>query len=260
MAGLAQIDWNVNDATRIGLLDALERVKNAACGAQALGACALDDATRRRDAEAGISSNRRGRGVAAQVGLARSESHHSGQVHLGLAKNLRAELPNTLARLQDGTLSEWRATLIARETAHLSPTHRGNIDAALCKDPKTLHGWGNRRIVAEAKKLAYELDPRAVVERNARAHSERRISCRPAPDSMAYLTALVPMTQGVAALAAVKKAAVSILGQDGGDPQQRSLSQIEADVLIERLTGQTHADAVPLTVNLVLSDRALLTN
>ena len=77
---------------------------------------------------------------------------------------------------------------------------------------------------------------------------------------MAYLTALVPMTQGVAALAAVKKAAVSILGQDGGDPQQRSLSQIEADVLIERLTGQTHADAVPLTVNLVLSDRALLTN
>ena len=37
-------------------------------------------------------------------------------------------------------------------------------------------------------------------------------------------------------------------------------SQIEADVLIERLTGQTHADAVPLTVNLVLSDRALLTN
>lgn len=260
VAGLAQIDWNVNDATRIGLLDALERVKNAACGAQALGACALDDATRRRDAEAGISSNRRGRGVAAQVGLARSESHHSGQVHLGLAKNLRAELPNTLARLQDGTLSEWRATLIARETAHLSPTHRGNIDAALCKDPKTLHGWGNRRIVAEAKKLAYELDPRAVVERNARAHSERRISCRPAPDSMAYLTALVPMTQGVAALAAVKKAAVSILGQDGGDPQQRSLSQIEADVLIERLTGQTHADAVPLTVNLVLSDRALLTN
>ena len=140
VAGLAQIDWNVNAATRIGLLDALERVKNAACGAQALGACALDDATRRRDAEAGISSNRRGRGVAAQVGLARSESHHSGQVHLGLAKNLRAELPNTLARLQDGTLSEWRATLIARETAHLSPTHRGNIDAALCKDPKTLQG------------------------------------------------------------------------------------------------------------------------
>ncbi|HEY5854770.1 MAG TPA: HNH endonuclease, partial [Aldersonia sp.] len=96
VAGLAQIDWDVDDTTRIDLLDALERVKNAAAGAQALGACALDDATRRKDAAAGIASRLCGRGVAAQVGLARSESHYSGQVHLGLAKNLRAELPNTL--------------------------------------------------------------------------------------------------------------------------------------------------------------------
>ena len=255
MAGLAQIDWNVNDATRIGLLDALERVKNAACGAQAL-ACALDDATRRRDAEAEISSIRRGRGVAGKSGGAQ-RIPPPGQVHLGLAKNLRAELPNTLAGLQDGTLSEWRATLIARETAHLSPTDRGNIDAALCKDPKTLHGWGNRRIVAEAKKLAYQLDPTRSWNQ-CRAHSERRISCRPAPDSMAYLTALVPMTQGVAALAARKKAAVSILSQDAATPQRSSTrSKPTSSSNVSRRNPRRRR---PLTVNLVLSDRALPTN
>ena len=31
-----------------------------------------------------------------------------------------------------------------------------------------------------------------------------------------------------------------------------------ADTLVERITGQTRADAVPLAVNLVLSDQTLL--
>ena len=159
---------NVDDTTRIELLGALERVKNAACGAQALGRTRSTTPPAAKTPKPASPAIAAAAAVAAQLGLARSESHHAGHIHLDVAKTRRAELPNTLARLQDGTLSEWRATLIARETAHLSPIHRGNNDAALCKDPKTLQGWGNRRIVAETKKLASQLDPHAVVARNAR--------------------------------------------------------------------------------------------
>ena len=41
----------------------------------------------------------------------------------------------------------------------------------------------------------------------------------------------------------------------GGDPRGRG--QIMADTLVERVTGQASADAVPLLVNLVVSDGVL---
>ncbi len=38
----------------------------------------------------------------------------------------------------------------------------------------------------------------------------------------------------------------------------RTRGQVMADTLVERITGQTRADAVPIAVNLVVSDRTLL--
>ena len=77
------------------------------------------------------------------------------------------------------------------------------VDAELCADPGTLEGLGDRALVAAAKRVAYRLDPHAVVERARRAQCERRISVRPAPDTMAYLTALLPVAQAVAGYAAL---------------------------------------------------------
>jgi hypothetical protein len=71
------------------------------------------------------------------------------------------------------------------------------------------------------------------VNRHARAVSDRRVSVRPAPDAMTYLTALLPVQDGVAAYAALAAAAAS--ARAGGDP--RSRGQVMADELVARLTG-----------------------
>ena len=87
-----------------------------------------------------------------------------------------------------------------------------------------------------------------MAKRAARAHSERRVSLRPAPDTMTHLTALLPVAQGVAVLAALERAAAS--ARTEGD--ERGRGQVMADTLVERVTGQATAAAVPVEVQLVM--------
>jgi hypothetical protein len=109
--------------------------------------------------------------------------------------------------LEVGALSEWRATLIVQESACLDVEDRRTLDAELCSDLAELEGLGDTRIKAAAKSIAYRLDPQAIVDRAVRAESERTVTIRPAPDTMTYVTALLPMTQGVSVYAALRRAA-----------------------------------------------------
>ena len=113
---LATFRRDVTDAERIDQLRALEHLKAAAAAAQARITADLDASVRAAHAAAGIPAERQGRGVAAQVAFARQESPYKGGRHLGLAKALVGEMPYTLAVLEQGGISEWRATLLARET------------------------------------------------------------------------------------------------------------------------------------------------
>jgi hypothetical protein len=229
----------------------LERLKSAAAAAQARAAAALDAARRSSEAAAGVVAARRGRGVATEVALARRDSPARGSRHLGFAKALVHEMPHTLAALEHGVLSEWRATLIVRESACLDVEDRRVLDAELCGEPAGLHGVGDARVVAAAKAIAYRLDPHAVVERAAKAESERCVTIRPAPDTMTYLTALLPVATGVSVYAALRRQADTTF--DG-----RSRGQVMADTLAERVTGRSAATAPPIAVNLVMSDATLL--
>ncbi|MHA7198795.1 HNH endonuclease, partial [Arthrobacter alkaliphilus] len=88
-----------NSTELISQLRALEDLKSAAAAAQARIAVAFDAVQRGADAAAGIPVEERGRGVAAQVALARRESPSRGSRLLGLAKALVTEMPRTLAAL-----------------------------------------------------------------------------------------------------------------------------------------------------------------
>jgi hypothetical protein len=255
---LAQANGPANDAQRIDALRQLEQLKCAAEALQADLAADLDQSRRAAQAAAGVTAERQGRGVAAQVALARRESPHRGQRHLGLAKVLRDELPHTRAAFRAGRITEWKATLIARETACLSREHRQVVDAELAGDPDRLEAMGDGELDAEAKKLAYALDANAFVERRARAEADRRVTLRPAPDVMSQLSALLPVKDGVAVYAALKKAADTAIA--AGD--DRSRGQIMADTLVERVTtgagdGTGKDKGVGVMINLVISDRAL---
>ena len=112
---------------------------------------------------------RRGRGVASEIALARRDSPARGGRHLGFANALVHEMPHTLAALEAGVLSEWRATLIVRESACLPVEDRRALDAELCGDPAGLDGKGDAWVTTQAKAIAYRLDPQAVVDRAAHA-------------------------------------------------------------------------------------------
>jgi hypothetical protein len=71
---------------------------------------------------------------------------------------------------------------------------------------------------------------------------------------MTYLSGLLPVAQGVATYAALDRRASELMA--AGD--ERGRGQIMADTLVERVTGQATASAVPVEVNLVMPAGTLL--
>ena len=221
------------DGDRIELIAELERVKAAAAAAQArLAAAMADDATGRATTREGKAQAVRS--VAGQVGLARRIPPTRAQSMVGLARMLCADLPCTLHALTEGEISEWRATLIARETATLSAADRRSVDTALSGRVGQL---GDRAVAREARRLADQADPSSIARRVKQAEAERRVTVTPAPGpagcAMARLTATMPVAQAVAIYAGLRAQAESLRGQ--GDP--RGLGQIMSDQLFTHLTG-----------------------
>ncbi|GCD91065.1 HNH endonuclease signature motif containing protein [Nocardioides sp. LS1] len=257
---LEHADLPSSDEAIIDEIRAAERAKCLLEARQARLAAAFDRSQRRAQADRGLPADQRGRGIAEQVALARRESPHRGRQHLSLAKILDAgELPHTAAAFDGGHITEFRAMIIARETACLSLEDRLAVDRAIAGDPEALEGYSDRVVLAELHKLVCRLDPASVAARRRRAESERRVTLRPAPDTMAYLTVLLPVAQAVAAYAALKAAADSTIAT--GDPRGRG--QVMADTLVARTTGiRQHSPdgqpVVPVALGVTLSAEALL--
>ncbi|MFF2316687.1 HNH endonuclease [Arthrobacter sp. NPDC058097] len=264
---LAGIRMLADDAGLIDQLRDLEELKSAVAGLQARIAATFDARQRQNQAgtgpQAGLAmltaedlGKDRGKECrmdsAAQIALARGESPHRGGRLLGMARALVSEMPHTLAALETGQLNEERATLIVRETACLSAADRSAADEELAADTGTFKGAGTRAIVAAARAAAIRRDSRSVAQRASRAVSERSVSIRPAPDTMVYLTALLPVHEGIGVYTALTRHADSL--RAAGD--QRSRGQISADTLVEWTTG-TPGGISGVNVHLVMTDRTL---
>lgn len=244
------------DAERIDQLRRLEELKAAAAAAQARITVAFDRSQRAQQEESGVPAADVGTGVAAQVALARRDSPAKGSRHLGLAQALVHEMPCTLSALSSGLISEWRATLVVRETACLSRRHRTAVDAELATRPGGLGALGDAAVAGEARRIAYRLDPHAVTARARRAAGERRVTIRPAPDTTTFVTGVLPVVQGVAVYAELSRHAQVL--RSSGD--ERSRGQIMADTLVERITGQASPAHVAVEVNVVMSEQSLLSD
>lgn len=238
-------------AELIGIVGQLERLKNAAAAAQAKATVELREIREAEARGAGRNVNRVGASVAGEVGLARHESPHRASILVGLAGVLAAEMPHTMAAFSAGEVSEWRVTVLVRETACLSREHRTAVDAEL---GPTLATLSTREVAAEARKIAYRLDPHSVIGRIGKAEADRNVTIRPAADCMTRFSALLPVAQGVAAFAALTQAADA--ARAAGDA--RSRNQVMADTLVARVTGQETAEDVTVEVQVVITDDALL--
>ena len=252
----------LDDAARVDAIRALERLVCTATAAQAQLTADLDRSQRARQAEVGVPAARQGQGVAAQVARARRESPHGGRRHLALARVVAAELPHTWAAWRDGRVTEWTTTLVARETACLSLEDRLAVDALVAADADRLEAMGPREVASWVAAEASRLDPASVVARRRRAEGDRHVSLRPAPDTMTWFTALLPVKDGVGLFATLSRTADA--ARVSGDP--RSRGQVMADTLVARVHangeagGMTTDAPMPprVTLGLVMSDVALL--
>jgi len=251
VAELATLPFCADDGERIDAIVVLDMVVAAASAAQMSLMVEFADSQVAEQAARGVPAGRGGRGVADQIGLARKVGPSTASRQLSTARALTRELPHTFGLLAVGAVSAWVATIVVRESEVLDPPERARLDADLAAD---LPQMSPRQVEAAVRRRCIELDTGAVVRRSARARADRRVSIRPAPDTMAALTGLLPVEQGVAAWASLDAHARLLRGS--GDP--RSVDQIRADTLVERLTGQSTAGAVPVTIGLTMSTDALL--
>ncbi|XVX19306.1 DUF222 domain-containing protein [Actinomycetota bacterium] len=345
LAELGELAVPDSEAGCIDVVAALEALKGAAAAAQARATARLVTLRQSREEAAGVPAGEWGRGLGAEVALARRSSPSAGDRFVGMARALSAEMPATMGLLAAGEVSEWTATCLVRETAVLSVADRGEVDARLAG---VLAGLSTRQATGRARAIARELDQAALVERATRALSERRVWLRPKPDGMSLLSALLPMHEGVAVYAALRKAAGQVKagaapapadpakkpnpnqsspatagavtaeqagqtdqlahdnstgtakaapadpdahaeatvpaqaaepagpqgagaqpaaaadpadrdldGEREREPERRGLGQLMADLLVERLTGQAKAEAVPVEVSLVMPAESL---
>ncbi len=240
-----------NDAARIDRLIVLDRAKAAIAAAEALDMVAFADSQLTEQAALGVPAGRRGRGIADQIGLATKRSPVAASRRLGLVRTLVTEMPATLGVLARGEVSELAVGVAVGEAACLQPVDRSRVDAELAT---VVESMSVRQVEHAVRRRVIELDTAAVVRRAAKARADRYVSLRPAPYCMALLTALLPVEQGVAVDAALRQAGMT--AHAGGD--ERSLAQVKADTLVQRVTGQTSADGVSVEIGLVMTSDALL--
>ncbi len=270
LAWLAGLDGaGMPDADRIDLLSGLERITAGAAAAQVRVTTAFADSQLAgAETEAGgtLSESRQARvvrSIGSQVALARRQSPATGDRLLTVARALVEELPGTLDALTRGETTERRATLVARETAVLDHEERAVADQRL---GPLLAGMGDAATEQAARRIVQELDADAVVRRMRQAAASRRVSTRPAPDGMAYLTVLGPLAQVVSAFTALDRHATTVLtdGPQQPDargrrdtPDGRSRHQIMADAALRWLSGRGLGQPQPVEVTLVMDEDAL---
>lgn len=192
--------------------------------------------------------------VGAEVALARRIAPSQGRAFVSLARMLARELPHTRAAFEAGLLSERRAALVARHTACLSREHRARVDAEIAGDQQRLARQGDRELESRLRARAAELDAEAVVTQRRRAEGERRVSVRPATDSMAYVTAVLPIKEAVRVYAALRRIAVDAVGRGEATAEGPAM----ADALVERVTGAPLGSPVPLQLRLAMPLGTLL--
>ena len=242
----------VPDAVRINRIARLEKLKAATAALQAAESVRFAQSQAEAQMAVDIHPDKIGRGIADQLGLACHVSGFEAARRLGRARALWFDLPETYRLLSAGEINEYVASLAIAETRHLDAETRRQVDAKIAA--AGLSQMGPRSAASCARKHSYEADREGYVQRGRTEQKHRRVSLRPAPDTMSLLTGYLPAEQGVACLKSLRDHTDTL--KAGGD--QRCRDQIMADTLVERLTGQARAADVNAELQIMMPLDALL--
>ena len=244
----------------IDRIASLERLIATASSVLAAEEVAFAAAEKQRQLDAGVKPRDLGRGTAEQLGFARRMSPAAAARHLGFAVALHERLPQIANQFRSGDISEAQARIAVTRTSHLTDTDALLVDAGIAP---CMSGWNLAATEKAVDHAGYALDPHGFVDRARHASTERRVWTRPAPDSMTIVSALLPVAEGVAVYANLRRAADTLIGTgeagtDAVTTQPKTLGQAMADLLVTRCTGQTSAAAVPVEVRVTIGLESLL--
>ena len=126
---LARLVRDVGDAERVDQIRLLEELKSAAAAAQARVTADFHASQVRRQREQGLPERHLGRGRREPGRVWRSASRRRGHAVSSAGRaSSSPSCPRTFGELQAGRITEWRAQIVARETAWLSLEHRRQVD------------------------------------------------------------------------------------------------------------------------------------
>jgi hypothetical protein len=161
------------------------------------------------------------------------------------ADDLTTDHPHLLAALEQGVVPVWNARAVVAETRVLPPRLRREADARLAG---LLPGMSWGEATQAAARVVIDLDAQAAANRAEAARQERSVSVVPGRDGMAGLWANLPAEQTHACWQALDHQARGLKAD--GDP--RSLRHLMCDTLVERVTGLSRADQVPVRVDVAV--------
>ena len=170
---------------------------------------------------------------------------------MGLSRALVHEMPYAMAALAGGVIGERHAVAMVAATAVLSRGDRAEVDrrlGAVLGRPGVPGriGCGSGR--GRARRGVGGRPDEAAVR-------SRRVTVRPAPDGMAYLSVLGPVPDVVGAHAALLARSRAVVGgqcEEEG-PQGRGVGAVAADTALRLLSGRAVGEVTPVEVHLVMT-------
>jgi hypothetical protein len=150
---------------------------------------------------------------------------------------LSTQLPATLAALREGVVSPRHVRILISETACLDDDTRADVERRALRESHRSTGDFARLV----RRWCRRRDPATAAERRRTAFGERYVSYQPAPDGMAYFTALITATEAVAIDTRLDDAARSLhlRGDSRSFPQLRA--DVFTDVMLERISRDDRA-------------------
>ncbi|BBG04044.1 HNH endonuclease [Pseudonocardia autotrophica] len=194
------------------------------------------------------------RSIGAQIGLANRASPTVGRHRMCAARDLHDGLGRVRGLFAAGEVDGYRVSIVVAATAHLDAGERAEVDRRLGEHDIARLGVARLRNLVRA--LVAEVAPGKFGQRCRVARAGRRVTLRQAPDGMVDLRAHLPVEQGVACFAALRKAFDGV--QIAPEPLTRTRGQVMADTLVERVTGRVSAEHVDVEVQVVVPVEALL--
>ncbi|MFP7761239.1 DUF222 domain-containing protein [Marisediminicola sp. LYQ85] len=194
----------------------------------------VDEFRRHRELSLAAARDRSGmfgRALRAEVAAALSLPERTAETLMARARALVDDLPTTLARLRDGRFSERHAVIIADESMTLDAAERAEFEAQVLPLAERMRAGLFEKKARQIRELVHGA---GLAERHETARERREVLIEPGRDGMGWLSAHLPNE----ALFAIDNRITAAGRSLQVDDEDRTLTQLKADVLVDALTDE----------------------